>query len=283
LRQSGRSFEFIFVLDGGFEKAATLVEPLVSLGEPIRILTLPRTFGEATALMVGFERAQGEILISLSSSLQVMPVGIEQILQALDNGSDFVVARRCPRVDSWINQLQTRMFSLLIRYLTGIEFHDLGCRLRGWRRNVVHEIHLYGDRHRFFPLLAYQRGSRVTEVNIPQHPNDNQMRIYQPGIYLRRLLDTLTLVFLFRFARQPLRFFGLVGAWLVGGGVVISVVLTIQRLVLGIPLADRPLLILGVLLMVLGVQIGSLGLLGELITFTHARKMSDYTIEKMLT
>ena len=122
----------------------------------------------------------------------------------------------------------------------------------------------------------------MAEVPVPQHPQDGRMRVYRPGVYLRRLLDILTLVFLVKFTKKPLRFFGLIGAGLFGVGLLVSAILAVDKLVGAAALADRPLLILGVLLMVLGLQTGSIGLLGELIIFTHARKMRDYAVEKIL-
>lgn len=282
LKKIGRSYEFIFVLDGGFETVGRTLEPLIAMGEPIRILTLPRNFGEATALTVGFEQARGEFLITLSSYLQVVPEGISTVLKMIDKDYDLVVTRRFPRIDSWINRIQTRGFHFIISKLTGVKLHDISCGLKGLKRQVAQEIHLYGDLHRFLPLLAYQRGFRVAEVSVPQHPLDGRIRVYRPGVYLRRLLDILTLVFLFKFTKKPLRFFGLIGAGLFGTGFSISAILAVQKVLGMTALADRPLLILGVLLMVLGVQTGSIGLLGEMIIFTHARKMKDYTIKKLL-
>ncbi len=278
----GRSFEFIYVIDGRFAATAQQLEPLIALGEPIQVLVLPRSFGESTALSLGFERARAEVLITLPAYFQTVPEGIQQVLNRLDEGNDLVVARRWPRVDPWINRVQNYGFHLLTRWLTGVQLHDLSCGLKGIRKRVVREVHLYGDLHRFLPLLAYQRGFRVAEVCVPQHTQDGRMRIYRPGIYLRRLLDILTLVFLFKFTKKPLRFFGLIGAGLFGAGFLISLVLAVQKILGLTALADRPLLILGVVLMVLGVQTGSIGLLGEIIIFTHARKMKDYTIEKVL-
>ena len=150
------------------------------------------------------------------------------------------------------------------------------------KKRVTSEVPLYGDLHRFIPLLAWQKGFRIIEVDVPQHPADSKLRIYRPGIYLRRLLDILTVVFLFKFTKKPLRFFGLIGAGLFGTGFFISLALAVQKLLGSVSLADKPLLILGVLLMVLGVQMGSLGLLGEIIIFTHARKMKDYAVAKFL-
>jgi glycosyltransferase involved in cell wall biosynthesis len=282
LNRVERSFEFIFVIDGGYEEAALKLEFLIACGEPIRIMSLPRPFGEATALMVGFEQARGEVLVILSSYFQVTPEGIERILQKVDEGYDLVTTRRFPRVDSWMNRIQTYGFHLLVRRLTGVELHDLGCGLKGVRRRVVRELALYGDLHRFLPVLAYQRGFRVAEVDIPQHPIDAHVRIYRPGVYLRRLLDLLSLIFLFKFTKKPLRFFGLIGTGLFGGGFLISLVLAVEKIVGLTALADRPLLILGVLLMVLGVQTGSIGLLGEIIIFTHAGDDREYQVDRIL-
>ena len=282
LARIGCAFEFVFVIDDKFAEAARKLESLVALGEPIRTVVLPRNYGEATALTIGFEQARGEVLITLPAYFQTVPEGLLKVLRLLDEGNDLVVARRWPRIDPWTNRLQNYCFHLITRKLTGVDLHDLGCGLKGLRRRIVREIPLYGDLHRFLPLLAYQRGFRVVEADISQHPYDGRIRIYRPGIYLRRLLDILTMVFLFKFTKKPLRFFGLIGAGLFGAGLLTSAILAVQK-VLGLTaLADRPLLILGVLLMVLGVQTGSIGLLGEMIIFTHARKMKDYTIEKIL-
>jgi len=271
-----------FVIDDGFAEAARKLEPLVARGEPIRIVILPRSYGEATALTIGFEQALGDVIIILPAYFQTVPEGIRKILSLLKEGKDVVVAQRWPRIDPWINRVQNYCFHLITRRLTGVELHDLGCGLKGLRRRVVREIHLYGDLHRFLPLLAYQRGFRVAEVPVPQHPQDGRMRIYRPGVYLRRLLDILTLVFLFKFMKKPLRFFGLIGTGLFGAGFCTTGILAVQKLLGLTALADRPLLILGVLLMVLGVQTGSIGLLGEMIVFTHARKMKEYSIDKSL-
>ncbi len=282
LTRCGYSFEFIFVIDGGFEGAGKTLSSLVAAGEPIQVVSLTRPFGEATGLALGFERAKGEVLVSLPSYFQIVPDGLEKVLDALAQGYDLVITRRWPRIDSWSNKLQNRVFYLVLSWLTGVKFHDLGCSLRAMKRRVASELPLYGDLHRFIPLLAYQKGFRIFELDVPQHQADSQFRIYRPGIYLRRLLDILTVVFLFKFTKKPLRFFGLIGTGLFGVGFFISLVLAVQKLLGLVSLADKPLLILGVLLMVLGVQTGSIGLLGEIIIFTHARKMKDYAVEKFL-
>lgn len=277
-----KSFEFIFVLDGGFESAKHSLEGLLEKGEPIHIISLPRHFGEATALMVGFQHAQADIIITLPAYFQTLPESLKLVVKSLNEGYDLVVTRRYPRRDPWINRWQNCVFHFIVRSLTSVTFHDMSCSLRGIRKQVVGELQLYGDLHRFLPLLAYHRGFRVIEKDVLQHPADCHSRVYPPGVYLRRFLDIMTVVFLFKFTKKPLRFFGLIGAGLFAGGFIVSIILAIQKLFGLTALANRPLLILGVLLMVLGVQTASIGLLGEMIIFTHARKLKDYAIQKIL-
>jgi len=278
----GVESEFIFVIDGGFEQESDRVRALAHNEESVRVIQLSRPFGEATALAVGFEQAEGDVVVTLPSYFQTIPEGLDTVLNALAQGCDVAITRRWPRRDSWVNKLQNFGFHFFVRWFTGVTFHDLGCGLRGMKKLVARELQLYGDLHRFLPLLAYQRGFRIREVDVPQHQANQSARLYMPGVYLRRLLDILTIVFLFKFTKKPLRFFGLIGSGLFAAGFGVSLYLFFERLMGLGGLADRPLLILGVLLMVLGVQTASIGLLGEIIIFTHARKMKDYTIAKFL-
>jgi hypothetical protein len=161
-------------------------------------------------------------------------------------------------------------------------YHDISCGMRVMKRKVAEEVHLYGDLHRFFPLLAFQRGFKVEEIPVRQSRQDLKPRIYRPGIYLRRLLDILTLLFIFKFTKKPLRFFGLIGGALFGCGSVILAYLVVYWLMDLGPISRRPILILGVLLMVLGAQLFSIGLLGEMMIFTHGRGAKDYQIKEIL-
>ncbi len=282
LKDAVSTFEFLFVLDEGFAASAQSLKELIAQGEPIRIIHLHRHFGEATVLMVGFQQIQYDAIITVPAYFQALPEGIHVVLNALEEGYDLVVTRRYPRNDPLINRLQNRIFHGLIHFFTGVQFHDMSCGLRGIRQQVVREVSLYGDLHRFLPLLAYQRGFTIVEKKVPQHPADNHRRVYAPGVYLRRVLDVMTVIFLFKFTKKPLRFFGLVGSGLFVTGFIISAILAIQKIFGLTGLAHRPILILGVVLMVLGVQVGSVGLLGEMIVFTHARKVKDYAVKAIL-
>jgi glycosyltransferase involved in cell wall biosynthesis len=283
LSADGHSYEFIFILDGPNPEVIQTLRHLKKEHPEIRIITLNRSFGEATALSVGFNRSRAPVIVTLSSYFQVEPREVQRLLRKLsEGGDDMVISWRFPRIDSFFNRIQAWVFQKLTRMFTGMRYHDISCSMRVMKRKVAEEIHLYGDLHRFFPLLAYQRGFKVEEVRVQQSPEDVKRRIYTPGLYLRRLLDILTLIFIFKFTKKPLRFFGLIGSGLFGGGALILAYLSVYRILGFGPIAGRPLLILGVLLMVLGAQLFSIGLLGEIIIFTHARDVKEYQIKEIL-
>ena len=282
LRKKGVSFEFIIVIDDGFQAGREALSSLAPDEHRVKIIQLSRSFGESTALSIGFEQARGEYVFCVPSYHQVIPEGLPEMLEALEEGYDLVIARRNPRIDGWVNKVQNHVFHSVVSWSSGLNFHDLGCGLRGMSKRVTRELQLYGDQHRFLPLLAHQKGFRILEVSVPQHAQDRVVRIHGLGVYLRRLLDIFSVVFLFKFVKKPLRFFGLIGVGLFVGGFLISLSLLIQKVLGLVSLSERPMLILGVLLMVLGVQTGSIGLIGEIIIFTHVRKMKDYAVETFL-
>ena len=281
LDDQGYRYEFIYVIDGEFSEVVDELALLQQQGEPIKIIQLAKWFGEATALTAGFDHAAGRILLTLPAYYQVEPAEIYKILQGLEQ-NDMVIGCRSPRLDSRVNQLQSRIFHGLLNFLADSSFHDLGCGVRGLRREVMNEVPIYGDQHRFFPMLARRSGFRVVEMALPQSAHDYHRRIYRPGVYLRRLLDILTVFFLVKFTKKPLRFFGLLGTSLFALGGFVIIYIIAQRLFFGMPLADRPALLLSSLMVVLGAQMFALGLIGELIIFTHANQIKEYTIEKIV-
>jgi hypothetical protein len=194
-------------------------------------------------------------------------------------GADLVVASRSPRVDSWLNRLQSRVFHRMLGGVTDRRFHDIACGVRVIRRPVAEALPLYGDLHRFIPALALREGYRVDEVAVPQHPNDARTRIYGPGVYLRRLLDVAAFFFLAKFTEKPLRFFGLVGTVFFALGAVTGIVLLVERFA-GQGIANRPLLLLAVLLIALGVQLMGLGLVGEIIVHLRSPHRRAYRVRE---
>jgi glycosyltransferase involved in cell wall biosynthesis len=278
LERRARDHEFVFVFDGGFTPPPELVA-LSRTSEALRLLSFARTFGETAALRLGIERSRGELILTLPAYFQVQPEGVGSLLDALDSGVDMVVANRSPRVDSWFNRLQSRAFHRMVGGVGGQQFHDMACGVRLIRRTVAEALPLYGDLHRFIPALALREGYRVQEIAVPQHPNDARARVYGPGVYIRRLLDIAGFFFLAKFTEKPLRFFGLVGTVFFGLGAVVSLVLLAERLA-GQGIANRPLLLLAVLLVALGVQLMGLGLVGEIIVHLRSPHRRAYRVRE---
>ncbi len=281
LRESGPDFEITYVLDGRYPDVLEALKGLLREGERLRVIMLSRPFGEATAIMVGFNHSSGDLILTLPAYEQIEPSGIPRLLEGLRE-QDLVAARRWPRIDSRFNRFQAAGFHFLLNRITGLHFHDMGCGARAFKRRVLEEITLYGDQHRFFPVLAFHQGFRVSEIDVPQSPRDAHQRLYGFGVYLRRLLDMLSVFFLTKFTKKPLRFFGLLGSGVFALGAVLVAYLLVQRLVGGVPLSDRPLLLLASLLVVLGIQIFAIGLVGEIIIFSHAKDIKDYTIDEII-
>ena len=174
------------------------------------------------------------------------------------------------------------LFHSILRSFTGAGYHDLGCGVRAFKRQVAQEVTVYGDQHRFLPVLAQRVGFKVREVQVAQSPKDQFRGFYRPREYLHGLLDIFTVFFLVRFTKKPLRFFGMIGSITLAVGTIFLLWLVFERLFMGAPLAERPALLLSSLLVVLGVQILALGLIGELIIFTHARDLKEYTVEEIV-
>ena len=278
LERRGEEHEFLFVFDGGFAVPPELAA-LSRDQESVRLLSFARTFGETAALRLGIERSRGDVIITLPAYFQVEAAGIGPLLDALQGGADLVVANRSPRIDSWLNRLQSRGFHWMLRGVTDRRFHDIACGVRVMRRSTAEALPLYGDLHRFIPALALREGYRVDEVAVPQHPGDARTRVYGPGIYLRRLLDVAAFFFLAKFTEKPLRFFGLVGSVCFGLGALTSLVLLAERIG-GQAIANRPLLLLAVLLVALGVQLMGLGLVGEIIVHLRSPHRRAYRVRE---
>ena len=281
LARQSRPVEFIYVLDGPLPEVRAALRRLQQEGEPVRIIQLNRTFGEAAALSAAFRYARGDIIVTLPAFHQVVVDDLPRLIDGLAN-ADMVVARRSPRTDSGFNRLQTRAFAGLARFLTRTQFHDLGCNVRALRRRVVDEVMLYGDQHRFLPILALNYGFRVLEIALPQSSSERFRRIYPLGTVFRRLIDLLTVFFITKFTRRPMRFYGLIGSATAGFGGLYMAYLVFQRLFMDVALADRPALLLAALLVVIGAQIFSMGLIGELIIYVNARQMDEYAIEAVI-
>jgi glycosyltransferase involved in cell wall biosynthesis len=278
----GRAYETIFVIDGPREAFVAGLKQLAASGNRITVISLTRYFGEATALMAGFEHATGRVILTLPAYHQIESGEIPKLITALDR-CDLAVARRWPRAGGPFERLRRRAFHGLLAWVTGLKFSDLGCGARACDRRVLEEIQLYGDQHRFLPVLADRKGFRVSEIDVRQSSKDRFQGFYEPRVYARGFLDIFTVFFLVRFTKKPLRFFGMIGVSLFAVGALLVAWIVIERLFFGQELTQRPALLLSTLLVVLGLQLFALGLLGELIIFTHAKQIRDYQIDAVLS
>lgn len=275
-----KGYEVILVDEATDDQTRRHAQAVRAQHPEVRLLTLRRRLGESAALALGAQAAKGTFLITLDPYLHVSLHELPKLIAPLRNGTDLVCAWRHPRLERGVSRLASDAFNAAARGLTGVPVHDLNCRLRAMRRDVLQDLPVYGDLHRFLPIFAARRGHTWCEVQVPQQPGKREVGAFKPHSYIGRFLDLLTLVFLTRFVKRPLHFFGLIGVLSFVIGLLISGVLVYERLVLGHGIAHRPLLLLGVLLVVVGIQIASIGLLGELMVFTHAQDRADYVIEE---
>jgi glycosyltransferase involved in cell wall biosynthesis len=281
LEDSGKSHEFIYILDGDFGEVLTVLKRLIAEGEKIKVIKLARWFGEATALTVGIQHSRGSNILTLPAYQQVDASEIPRLIESLQE-CDMVIARRWPRKDSFLNRIQSGAFHMLLNPVSEFKFHDIGCGVRVFRKRVAQEVNIYGDQHRFLPVLAEKYGFRVLEVKAQQSQRDTRKRVYSPGTYVRRMLDIFSIFFLVKFTKKPLRFFGILGSSLFAVGFLILLYLLFIKVFQGAGLAGRPIVLVGTLLVVLGVQVFAIGLLAEIIIFTHAKDIKEYSIEQII-
>jgi hypothetical protein len=279
LCSAGLSFEVIFATYPWSRSLTAPLNELAAQGEPIRVLELGQPLGETALLKAAASSAAAPIILTVPAYPQVDPHALPLLVDRVCRGADLAVACRSPRRDSLINRIQSRILHAFVGHLAGGQLHDVACGVRAMRWSSIAEIPLYGDFSRFLPLIALREGCQVAEVAAPVHPRAMEARVYSAGTYLRRLVDVLGLLFLLKFTDKPLRFFGLVGTVTGGIGTVILAVVFLQR-VAGGSIADRPLLLLGVLLATLGIQAIALGLVGEIIVHHSIGRQRRYRIRE---
>ena len=278
LEKLGAGYEFVYLVSAASEE---VLERALSIRqedpERVRVLRFARPVGDTTMLAAGFESTRGDIVITLPPYFDADPSALQALYEAIAGGTDLAFAARSAGRAGGPSRFQSRIFNRLVSWATGTRFVDVASGTRAMRRAVLEEAPLYGDFHRFLPVLAERLGFAVREVLVGRHPRATAPLVRPPGAYLWRALDILSIFFLSRFTRRPLRLFGGVGSLFGAAGAGILLVVAIQRS-LGSPLADRPILVLGTLLLGLGVQALTIGLLGELMLFFHARDIRDYRI-----
>ncbi len=266
----GRPVEIVAVDDGSTDGSFAQLAGLAREDPRIRIVRLARNYGQTAALAAGIEHARAPVIVSMDADLQNDPADIPRLLALLDEGADVVNGWRNPRRDPWLTRrLPSQVANRLISLVTGTKLHDYGCTLRAMRAPVARELRLYGELHRFIPALAADLGARVAEVKVHHRPRMLGTSKYGLSRTLRVLLDLLTVKFLSGFSTRPIQLFGLFGLICAAAGLGLTAYLGFERIVLGVRLANRPLVLLAILMAVVGVQFVSLGLLGEMLVRTY--------------
>ncbi len=281
MEKMGNCFELVFIDDGSTDSTFERLVTLAKKDKRVRIVRLRSMFGEASALDAGMKYSHYDRIVYFSGRVRANPGEIPEFLKILNQGYDLVVGWRYPRRDSMLNRWISRIFNWLVSRVSKVRLHDINSGIITTYRSVLERISFYGDLYSFIPVLAKQQGYRVTEKKIEQLPGSFRSSKY-PREYLQRLLDIVTVFFLSRYSKRPIHFLGFLGSVFVVLGLGIEGYLFIYRILQMGPIAGRPLLVLGALLLVVGIQMISIGLLGEMIIFTHAGEIEEYNIEEII-
>ena len=277
--------EIVFVDDGSRDTTLAKLEVIQAGDDHVRVVSLRRNFGQTAAMTAGFDHARGGVIITMDGDLQNDPHDIPQLVGKLNEGYDVVTGWRYDRQDPFLSRkLPSQLANRLISRVTGVVLHDYGCTLKAFRREVIDNINLYGEMHRFIPAIASGMGISFTEVKVNHRARRFGTSKYGISRTIRVVLDLITVKFMLSYATRPLHVFGTVGVVSSLLGVLIALVLTVQRQLYGVALANRPLLLLAVLLIFMGIQFITIGLLAELVvrTYHESQKKPIYYVRKVL-
>jgi glycosyltransferase involved in cell wall biosynthesis len=274
LEPRSEPFEVVFVDDGSTDQSMSVLTRLHDEWTNVVVVHLRRNFGKAAALQAGFREARGDLIVTIDADLQDDPAEIPQLLAKLDEGFDLVSGWKTRRNDPFLRRVFSRIFNWTTGLISGVRLHDVNCGLKAYRAEVVQGMRLYGELHRFIPVLAAYQGYRIAEIPVNHRARQHGRSRYGPERYLRGFFDLLSVTFMGRYRYRPLHLFGGIGMLMGAVGAITLTYLTVTWL-WGNAIGHRPLLTLGVLLVVVGIQFVSLGLLSELITSQHEERLDE--------
>ena len=277
-------YEIIFIDDGSSDRSFQLLKELQENDSHVVVVSFRKNFGQTAAMAAGFDYARGDVIITMDGDLQNDPRDIPKLLEQIAAGNDVVTGWRFDRKDAFINRrLPSIIANKIISKTTGVNLHDYGCTLKAFKREVIKNVKLYGEMHRFIPAIASGMGIEFTEVKVNHRPRRFGSTKYGISRTIRVILDLITVKFLLSYGTRPIQVFGLMGLLSGGIGFLIALVMTFQRQFMGVPLAERPLLFLAVLLIFVGIQFVSLGLIAELQARTYHESQSKpvYHVKKV--
>lgn len=282
LKKSARRAEIIFIDDGSTDRSFSVLQELHRQDSQVQVYQFRKNYGKSAGLACGFDVARGNYVITMDADLQDDPDEIPALIAELEQGYDMVSGWKKKRYDPFIKRNTSKIYNRVTRMVSGLKLHDFNCGLKAYRREVVKEIQVYGQLHRFIPVLAHWQGFKVGEIVVKHHPRKFGKTKFGPFRFAAGLLDLFTVIFLNKFKTRPLHLFGSIGVLIFLAGMAINLYLAIERIFAQRFLSNRPLLFLGVLLVIVGIQFVSIGLLGEMITETQKKKL-DYSIKNSLS
>jgi glycosyltransferase involved in cell wall biosynthesis len=276
------SFEIIFVDDGSTDNSYEILKEIHKKDKRVKLIKFRRNFGKASALSSGFQRAKGEIIITMDADLQDDPKEIPRFIEKIKEGYDLVSGWKKERKDPLTKKIPSKIFNKLASILTGVKIHDFNCGYKAYRREVIENLEIYGELYRYIPALAHSKGFSVTEIPVIHHERKHGKSKYGWERILKGFLDLITVIFITKFLKRPMHFFGGTGIIFFSTGFIINLSLVIYKFLTGALIGTRPLLTLGVLLMIVGVQFLSTGLIAEMLNnITHERKREYLILEEI--
>jgi glycosyltransferase involved in cell wall biosynthesis len=277
----GQSFEMIFVDDASTDNTYRQLLEITKRDRRVKLIRMRTAFGETSALDAGMRHANGDRLVFATARVRVNMQSLPRLLKKLDEGFDLVVGWRTPRQDAEVNRVVSRLFNGMMQKLGKLQLHDINSSVIATHRSVLESITFYGNLNIFIPVLAARQGYKVSEEQIEQQPGVFRKSVHVAE-YIQRLLDIITVVFLTKYSKKPLHFLGFFGIIFTFAGLAMNLYLFVYRIFGFGAIAGRPLLLLGALLLVIGLQMISIGLIGEMIIYTHAREIKEYNIETVV-
>ncbi|MEK6581703.1 MAG: glycosyltransferase family 2 protein [Nitrospirota bacterium] len=284
LEQMGLEYEILYVDDGSTDTTLSKLEAIQLKDKSVVVLSLRRNFGQTAAFAAGFDFARGDIVVTMDGDLQNDPKDIPKMLELIKD-YDLVSGWRKKRKDPFFTRrVPSILANWVISKVTGVKLHDYGCSLKAYRRDVIKNLKLYGEMHRFIPAVASWYGVRVAEVETTHYPRLRGKSKYGLSRTVKVILDLITVKFLQSFSTKPLQFFGPIGLFSGAMGFLISLYLSIEKIFIGKPIGGRPLLLLGVLLIIVGIQLIGMGLLGEMLVrvYHESQRKPIYVIKKVI-
>lgn len=271
--------EFIFIDDGSTDKSLSILEEITKEDKRVKVISFRRNFGKSPALAAGFKKAKGDIIVTMDADLQDQPEEVPRLIERLKGSYDFVIGWKYPRLDPLSKRIPSKVINSVTSLFTGLKIHDMNSGLKAMKREVVEEVSMYGELHRFMPHLAHMKGFKVCEEKVKHSERRFGKSKFGAKRFFSGIFDLITVIFLGKFGKKPLHFFGIFGLVLLFIGLLINLYMAYLRFRYGSILGRLPLLLLGILNMIVGIQFISIGLIGELLTSFYVKER-EYSVKK---